>query len=77
MTKRVWVEHHMGMPISIHVRSSDPDHELVDRAVAAAYAEQAGAPRIWCRGEQPSGRSDIALPAPARPPAGALVAVVC
>lgn len=39
MTKRVWVEHHMGMPISIHVRSSDPDHELVDRAVAAAYAE--------------------------------------
>ena len=39
MTKRVWVEHLMGMPISIHVRSSDPDHELVDRAVAAAYAE--------------------------------------
>lgn len=38
MTKRVWVEHHMGMPISIHLRGSDRSLAAADPAVAAAYA---------------------------------------
>jgi thiamine biosynthesis lipoprotein len=39
VTKGVWVEHHMGMPISIHVRGAQPRGDAVERAVAAAYDE--------------------------------------
>ena len=39
VSKRVWVEHHMGMPMSIHVLGADPHRHEVDRAVGAAYRE--------------------------------------
>ncbi len=41
MSQRAWVEHLMGMPISIHVRCPDPSARDITRAVAAAYAELA------------------------------------
>lgn len=39
MSKAVWVEHHMGMPISIHVRSALGRTAEMERVVAAAYAQ--------------------------------------
>lgn len=39
MSKAVWVEHHMGMPISIHVRSALGRTAETERVVAAAYAQ--------------------------------------
>ncbi|GAB91007.1 FAD:protein FMN transferase [Gordonia rhizosphera] len=36
---RAWVEHIMGMPISIHVRAEDPRRPDVEAAVAATYAD--------------------------------------
>ena len=36
--RRAWVEHVMGMPISIHLRGESAHTETAERAVAAAYA---------------------------------------
>ena len=47
MGKQVFVEHHMGMPMSIHVRCADPDRSDVPRAVRAAYAELARLDEIF------------------------------
>lgn len=41
MTSRAWVEHLMGMPVSIHVRCPDPRSADIERAVAAAHHELA------------------------------------
>ncbi|HOU99640.1 MAG TPA: FAD:protein FMN transferase [Dermatophilaceae bacterium] len=38
MTRRAWVEHHMGMPMSIHLRGDDLARPEVEKAVATAYA---------------------------------------
>lgn len=57
MTKRVWVEHHMGMPMSIHVRAAAPYRAEVGRAVAAAYQQLAWMDEIfstWAPGSQVS-----------------------
>lgn len=35
--RRAWVEHHMGMPVSIHLRGRDVDGSRAGRAVAAAF----------------------------------------
>ncbi|MXP22159.1 FAD:protein FMN transferase [Gordonia sp. HNM0687] len=38
-TTRAWVEHIMGMPISVHVRADDPRRTDVEAAVATAFAD--------------------------------------
>lgn len=43
---RSWVEHHMGMPISITLRGPRLDAPDVEAAVAAAYAELAECDRV-------------------------------
>ena len=43
MTRRAWVEHHMGMPMSIHLRGDDLARPEVEKAVATAYGRM-GAP---------------------------------
>ncbi|RMB61623.1 FAD:protein FMN transferase [Tessaracoccus antarcticus] len=37
-SRRAWVEHHMGMPVSIHLRGNDIDSDAASRAVGAAFA---------------------------------------
>ncbi|GCD21082.1 FAD:protein FMN transferase [Cellulomonas algicola] len=37
--RRAWVEHHMGMPWSVHVRGEAAHDELTERLVAQAFAE--------------------------------------
>src|SRR6476469_3305654 len=36
--RRAWVEHVMGMPISIHLRGAAASGEVAERAVAEAFA---------------------------------------
>lgn len=38
VTRRVWVEQIMGLPISLHIRTVDPDREELNEAVAALFA---------------------------------------
>jgi thiamine biosynthesis lipoprotein len=39
VSKAVWIEHHMGMPISIHVRSALGRTPEMEQVVAAAYGQ--------------------------------------
>ncbi len=47
MSRRAWIEQHMGMPMSIHLRGTDLDGAPVTRAVAAAYQELARMDRVF------------------------------
>jgi len=46
-TTRAWVEHIMGLPVSIHVRADDPRRRDIEEAAAAAYADLGRADSVF------------------------------